>query len=92
MMLQIFTVYDVKANAYLQPMYLNNEALAIRFVQTTLMDDTHMFSKFPTDFVLYHIGEWDNVTCKTTLLEQPLEVAPLNALIGKTHEQIKAVG
>lgn len=57
--MKIFTVYDSKAEAYLQPIYLRNKAEAIRAFETSCNDGTTQFNKYPEDFTLFEIGEWD---------------------------------
>ena len=59
---QIFTIYDVKAKAYITPFVLPNDGMAIRTFQTCANDLNHAFGQHPEDYVLYRIGEFDSDT------------------------------
>ena len=59
---RIFSVYDTKAQAFLPPFFMTNAAVAIRAVASALQDPSHQFAKHATDYVLYELGEWNDVT------------------------------
>lgn len=56
--LQIFTVNDVKAGAYMTPFFSRNRNTAIRDLQTAVNDPEHMFHKHPEDYTLFWLGEF----------------------------------
>lgn len=56
MKLQIFAVYDSKAEAYLTPFFLHNIALAIRTFTDCVNDPDHPWGKHPEDYTLFHLG------------------------------------
>ena len=58
-MTKVLTVYDCKAEAYLQPMFAPTTAYAVRMFSDAANTDTHDFYKFAADFTLFEIGEWD---------------------------------
>ncbi len=60
MKIQIFSVYDSKADAYLQPFFSMNTDTALRAIDTVLQDPNHQFSKYAEDFTLFGIGEFDD--------------------------------
>nr|QJB20823.1 MAG: nonstructural protein [Microvirus sp.] len=57
--LNVFTVRDDKANAFLSPFFMPTIAVAIRSFGAECRNSDSNFSKFPEDFSLYHIGEYD---------------------------------
>lgn len=57
--MNIYTIFDTKAEIYNQPFYANNNNHAIRMVGDALGDPNHDFAKHPEDFLLFHIGEFD---------------------------------
>lgn len=57
---RIFTVYDQKAEAYLQPFFAATKGLAIRSFQETLTQPEHHFTKHAEDFTLFELGEYDD--------------------------------
>jgi hypothetical protein len=68
---KVFTVRDNKAQAYLQPFFLPNEAVAVRGINNCLTDPNHAFSHNPEDYALYILGEYDETTGKFVLLDAP---------------------
>jgi hypothetical protein len=64
MKLEIFTIYDVVSHVYNQPFYLINKGAAIRQFDNMCNDDETQISLNPADYTLYHLGSFDNTTCK----------------------------
>lgn len=60
MFLKIFTVYDSKAVAYMQPFFMKSTGEAIRAFQDTVNDSKTQFNHHPEDFTLFEIGVWDD--------------------------------
>lgn len=58
-MIKIFTVYDSKGQAYLQPFFCVNTAVAIRSFTTAANDQQHDFHRYAADYTLFCIGEWE---------------------------------
>lgn len=58
-MLKVFSVYDSKADAYLQPFFVVNRAVAIRSFSSAAVDPASNFFRHPADFQLVELGEWD---------------------------------
>lgn len=57
--MKIFTVYDSKAEAFLQPFFLPAAGAAIRACENALKQSDHPFSLSPGDYTLFEIGSWD---------------------------------
>lgn len=62
MYFSIFTVHDIKAEAYLPPFTLPTRGLAIRAFNTMANDATHAFSQHPEDYTLFVLGTFDDST------------------------------
>lgn len=62
--MQIFSIFDEKAGAYLQPFFLPNIAVAQRALIDCLTDNNHQFTQHTSDYTLYRIGLWDTETGK----------------------------
>ncbi len=60
--MQIFTIRDSKAEAYLQPFYAMNVGLAVRMITESAQDQGTMLYKYPSDFELFSIGSFDEHT------------------------------
>lgn len=57
-MLKIYSVYDSKAQGFIQPFYCVNSAVALRSFASAAGDEGHEFHRHAEDFCLYEIGEW----------------------------------
>lgn len=66
---RIFSVFDEKAEAFLQPLFMQTRGLAIRSFQAAVNDPGHTFSKYSADFVMYEIGTFDDVTGEVCKLD-----------------------
>jgi len=65
----IFTVYDSKAEAYLQPFYAVTVEVAKRNIRTAMSDASHQFSLYPGDYTLFEIGSFSDATGNLERLE-----------------------
>lgn len=57
---EIYSVYDSKAMTYGQPFHAINDGVAIRMFGGAANDPETTLNKFPEDFVLYHLGRFDD--------------------------------
>jgi len=57
--LLLFTVFDSKAEGYLQPFFAVTEAVALRMFMTAVEDPQHDFHRFAEDYTMFRIGEFD---------------------------------
>lgn len=62
MNLNIYAVYDRKAEAYMNPFHAPLDGMAIRMFSQSVNDPQTMLSKYPDDFTLYRIGTFDDQT------------------------------
>ena len=62
MILQMFTIYDIKAQAYHQPYFSPNQQTGQRAFRDAVNSPDSMLSKNPADFVLFECGEFDDST------------------------------
>jgi len=58
--LKVYTVFDSKAEAYLQPFFMQSRGQAVRAFTELSNDPQHQFSKYAADFTLFEIGEYDD--------------------------------
>lgn len=84
--MQIYSVYDNKAGTWMQPYYANNKPVALRTFSDAANDPTSMLNKHPTDFVLYHVGEWDDQKGKITAQEPAENHGMANEYIQQTTD------
>ncbi|QXP08349.1 MAG: nonstructural protein [Arizlama microvirus] len=74
MIQKIFTVYDSKVEAYLQPFFLPSKGAALRAITDVANDPSHMFGKHPEDYVLFELGTFDDQDCKFDLYAAPISM------------------
>lgn len=66
-LLEIFTVHDAKAEAFITPFFLPTDLMAIRTFTDCVNDPQHMFGKHSHDFTLFHLGQFSVSTGTITL-------------------------
>lgn len=68
--LDIFTIFDTKANAYLQPFFSINRDTARREFSKAVNGDGQ-FNQFAEDYSLFHLGNFDQDEGTFELSEAP---------------------
>ncbi|AZL82814.1 nonstructural protein [Apis mellifera associated microvirus 16] len=73
MVLQIFSVYDTKIEAFNAPIFVRTRGEAIRSFQEAVNDPQaqHSIAKHPQDHALFHIGSFDDETGLVTPIVPP---------------------
>lgn len=59
---KVFTVYDSKTQVFRAPFHMRNEGEALRAWQSIANDENSEIGKYPEDFSLLEIGEYDDET------------------------------
>ncbi len=62
MKLNIFSVFDIKANAHLPPFFLPNNEMAIRVFSDCCNDQKHAWGAHPDHYTLFEHGNFDQDT------------------------------
>lgn len=76
MKLHLCSVFDSKVGAYAAPFCARSKGEAIRSFQTACSDDTLPFKRYPADYRLFVVADFDDNTGYITA------VSPPEALIG----------
>lgn len=71
MKLNIFSIYDEKAQAYNTPFFQSHVGQAIRGFQDLCKDSQSTLFGHPEDFSLYHVGEFDDNDAKIISFPEP---------------------
>lgn len=60
MMLKIYSIYDAKSMAYETPICFRAKGEALRWFTELSNDPDKICRKFPEDFTLFELGDYDN--------------------------------
>lgn len=71
MKLKIFSVLDVKADAFMTPFFFSTTGQAVRAFSDLANDGQSMVSRHPGDYRLNCIGEFDDSTARVAAYEKP---------------------
>lgn len=71
MKLEIFSMRDVKAGSFGAPMHFVNRAVAIRSLSEAVKNPESTLSKFPEDYQLFHVGDFDQNSGVVEALDAP---------------------
>jgi len=71
MIKQIVCVYDSKAKAFMDPIFIPNIPIAQRAFKNAANDPTTYIAQSPEDYTLFHIGNYDDETCKFEIFGTP---------------------
>lgn len=58
----VFTIYDSKAEAYLQPFFSPTKNTALRMFERAANDGESDIARWAEDYTLFEIGTWDQDT------------------------------
>lgn len=61
---KVYTVFDSKAQVYMQPFYMRADGEAIRAFRQSIARPGHQFADYPADYTLFGIGEYDDDTAR----------------------------
>lgn len=59
---KVYSVFDIKAGTYSAPHPCVSRGVAMRSFETEVNNPASMLNKYPKDFVLYEIAEFDDCT------------------------------
>lgn len=70
-MLKVFSIKDIKADCFGAPFLSPAFGTAERDFVSAMRDSNSVFGKFPEDYELWFIGEWEPNTARFSGLDQP---------------------
>lgn len=72
MKLNCFSVFDTKAQAYGVPFFMPTVGSAIRAFTDLVNDNRSAVNRHPSDYLLFHIGDFDDSTSVLVSFTQPI--------------------
>lgn len=87
-MLIAFAVFDVKAAAYGNPMFISNAGLAIRGFSDACHDPATAMAKHPGDYSLFEIGSYDPNSGILKAVSPPVHVASAASMLALKEQPV----
>lgn len=85
MNLNVYSVYDLKAKAFLTPFFLPQDAMAVRALIDAVGDPGHQFAKHPEDYQLFRLGSFDDGLGVLRPAAEHALLVQVSSLVRKSH-------
>lgn len=83
-----FSIFDSKAQAYLQPFFSLNRETATREFTTAILKDGN-FGNFAEDYAMFELGTFDQQTGKSELHVSPIHIVNAVTLQGRPSAHVE---
>lgn len=83
MILKMFGIYDSKVSAFESPFFVDATGRAVRFWESLVNDPKTDYNKFPSDFILYELGTFDNSTGVIEMLPTKIHLGVGKDFLGR---------
>lgn len=94
-LMYVFSIYDLKAEAYLRPFFSPTRAMAMRSFEDTVNSPDSMMNAHPDDFTLFELGSWDQLAGSITMYEQKVGLGTalqyLHVSVDPPREHVRAL-
>ncbi len=84
MLHKVVSIYDVKAQAFMKPIFVQSHGAAVRSFGDAVNDAQTEFHKHPEDYSMFSMGEFDDDTGTFTIEKSPVELAKAIALVSSS--------
>lgn len=81
--MKMFSIHDSKAEAYLPPIYFKTKGEALRAFETSCKDEETNFHKYPSDYTLVELGEFDESSASILCHDKPLILSNASEFVFK---------
>lgn len=71
---KVYSIRDTKSGVYWQPLHQKTHGEAERTFKSLVEDEKTLIHKYPEDFELYYLGEFNDETGKVDFLDTPQHV------------------
>lgn len=83
MKLNVYSIFDVKAQCYSNPFFMPHNGQALRAFSDLVCDEKSSINKHPEDYILYRLAEYDDVSGVFVGLKGPEFIANAVDFIAK---------
>lgn len=73
--MKIYCVYDSKVKSFGTPFFFKNNGEALRGFSEVANDQKTQIGKYPADFTLFEMGEYDEYIAKFNIFSAPVSLA-----------------
>lgn len=77
----IYTVFDSKVEAYLQPFFARTHGEAIRSFETAVSQPDHQFHRHAEDYALFYVGGFDDESGVLEPVLAPLHLSSAHHIV-----------
>lgn len=77
----VCSIYDTKAACFNTPFFTRNEAMAVRSFEAEVRREGSDFNRFPGDFSLFTLGEYDDENGSFIPSRAPVSVVSALAIL-----------
>lgn len=94
MKLVVFSVYDSKAEAFLQPFFSQSRGTGLRSFSDAAQDENHGFSRHAADYTLFELGEFDQISGRMDQWDAPINLGTALQYISEAPvtETVRQIG
>jgi len=75
MRLLTYSIYDIKAEAYMRPFFMANDSMAVRALGDAVADESTGIAKHAHDYRLFKVGEFDDLKGIFYTVDKPIFIA-----------------
>lgn len=86
---EAFSVYDEKSKAFGVPFFAVNSGVATRMFTDLVNDPKSTPFRYPTDFSLYHVGEFDDFLGALVPLPSPVPLGKASQFKSASLTEVK---
>lgn len=85
--MKIYSIYDSKAEAFIQPFFSPNKATALRSFTQAAQDEKTQYFTHGADYTLFEIGSWDEQKGLVTPAEANMNLGTALEHKGETYDR-----
>lgn len=84
---KIYVIHDTKVEAYHRPVYADSDGQLLRMVNATAQDEKTEFNKYPSDYSIFLIGEYDELSGKIKVYESKISLGTVLDVMIQFNQQ-----
>lgn len=84
---KLYTVYDSKAELFLQPFTMRTRGEAVRAFAASANQQGHQFAVYGGDFTLFEIGDYEDLTGRMEQYDAPVNLGTALEYVSRDEEQ-----